>query len=624
MRNAPALSFSLLVLVACSGGTGPQGPAGPPGPTGSTGATGPAGPIGPTGSTGGNGASSLVRVDDESPGANCANGGSAIHVGIDADADGALDDTEIDHTSYVCNGSGGGPTLGQVSGVVRLAGAAAHAGTTITLDRTQTASTAALTVQTTTGPDGSYRFDAVPVGVYTLTASRAGRFPRVVSNVVVLAGEYVVPTQQLFAAEQVHQAQNLFGVATSPRGDTAVFHYDHPGVPAGVVLLHLDTGEIETWPDVVAIDYTPAGDRLVMHGDGQVQVRDIDNRRWWRFDSVLRPTSLAGGRYVTGITCVPTRKVDVITYEFATTFVVADVVQETVRTAGASHFVTSGSCIPDSALSADGLSIAYEGSTPPATNPELFIERVGAPRVATGLAAAPFLFDPTGQRLLAGSFAVGLIEWNLGTTMPTTITTARPRASRVWYSSTGAHVAFQTDDAAFVWSRAGGGLVTIADNDSSHYRPRFSPDGRWVTAYQSTGELVLHDTTTATVALLDPLSDNGARPVFSPDSSTLAYVDTDELVIRSLAAGTDVRRPATGSRSVAFSDDGAWVAYDENVVFTPGAGNYGDLNVFELATQTATFVDRNAGMLRNLPGVLVFVVRTPTEPARNGVWRRAL
>jgi hypothetical protein len=46
---------------------------------------------------------SLVRVDVEPPGQRCASGGSAVHVGLDHDGDGVLDDGEIDSSTYVCD-----------------------------------------------------------------------------------------------------------------------------------------------------------------------------------------------------------------------------------------------------------------------------------------------------------------------------------------------------------------------------------------------------------------------------------------------------------------------------------------------------------------------------------------
>ena len=76
-------------LVACTGDPGATGEAGQPG--------------GP----GPDGANALVKTSDEAPGANCANGGTKIEVGVDADGDGALDTTEVTSTSYVCDGETG-------------------------------------------------------------------------------------------------------------------------------------------------------------------------------------------------------------------------------------------------------------------------------------------------------------------------------------------------------------------------------------------------------------------------------------------------------------------------------------------------------------------------------------
>ena len=62
------------------------------------------------------GPSSLVRVDAELPGANCAQGGVAIKTGLDTNGNGYLDDSEVTSTQYVCNGDtdvtcGGGTIL---------------------------------------------------------------------------------------------------------------------------------------------------------------------------------------------------------------------------------------------------------------------------------------------------------------------------------------------------------------------------------------------------------------------------------------------------------------------------------------------------------------------------------
>jgi hypothetical protein len=46
----------------------------------------------------------LVRVDQESPGANCQYGGLGVSTGLDNDHNGVLSDSEITSTQYVCNG----------------------------------------------------------------------------------------------------------------------------------------------------------------------------------------------------------------------------------------------------------------------------------------------------------------------------------------------------------------------------------------------------------------------------------------------------------------------------------------------------------------------------------------
>jgi hypothetical protein len=88
---------------------GQQGPSGPAGPTGATGAQGPQGPSGATGPVGATGLSSLVKTTAEPAGLNCSVGGTKIEVGVDANANGVLDATEIDLslTRFVCNGAQG-------------------------------------------------------------------------------------------------------------------------------------------------------------------------------------------------------------------------------------------------------------------------------------------------------------------------------------------------------------------------------------------------------------------------------------------------------------------------------------------------------------------------------------
>lgn len=79
------LSITLAGLVACAGSDGADGAAG---------------------ANGAAGASSLVTITDEPAGANCAQGGHRVDVGLDDNGDGALGTEEIDDTTYVCNGAG--------------------------------------------------------------------------------------------------------------------------------------------------------------------------------------------------------------------------------------------------------------------------------------------------------------------------------------------------------------------------------------------------------------------------------------------------------------------------------------------------------------------------------------
>ncbi len=59
------------------------------------------------GINGTDGLTALINTTTEPAGANCAEGGVKIDVGLDDDANGTLEPDEIDNTSYVCNGATG-------------------------------------------------------------------------------------------------------------------------------------------------------------------------------------------------------------------------------------------------------------------------------------------------------------------------------------------------------------------------------------------------------------------------------------------------------------------------------------------------------------------------------------
>jgi len=87
--------------------TGPAGPAGVNGTDGVDGADGVNGTDGASGSDGTNGLSALAVTSMESAGSNCPDGGLKIEVGVDENSNGSLDEDEVDHTQYICNGADG-------------------------------------------------------------------------------------------------------------------------------------------------------------------------------------------------------------------------------------------------------------------------------------------------------------------------------------------------------------------------------------------------------------------------------------------------------------------------------------------------------------------------------------
>lgn len=87
--------------------TGAMGPAGPQGVAGTNGSQGIAGPQGVAGTNGLNGKNTLVNTTIEPAGVNCESGGTKVEVGLDTNANGLLDNTEINAslTKYICNGT---------------------------------------------------------------------------------------------------------------------------------------------------------------------------------------------------------------------------------------------------------------------------------------------------------------------------------------------------------------------------------------------------------------------------------------------------------------------------------------------------------------------------------------
>jgi hypothetical protein len=65
------------------------------------------GETGSAGADGTDGLTSLIDTTAEPVGVNCANGGTKVDVGLDANGDDILDPGEIEHTFYACTGEQG-------------------------------------------------------------------------------------------------------------------------------------------------------------------------------------------------------------------------------------------------------------------------------------------------------------------------------------------------------------------------------------------------------------------------------------------------------------------------------------------------------------------------------------
>lgn len=100
---AVAALFFLVMINACSvdGKGGKNGDPGIPGVPGHNGHDG------NNGNDGSDGLNSLASLIDILPGITCPNGGTLFSVGLDVNRDDALEPTEIQQASYICNGLNG-------------------------------------------------------------------------------------------------------------------------------------------------------------------------------------------------------------------------------------------------------------------------------------------------------------------------------------------------------------------------------------------------------------------------------------------------------------------------------------------------------------------------------------
>ncbi|WNG13563.1 hypothetical protein [Cystobacter fuscus] len=66
------------------------------------------------------GTNALIRLDVEPAGANCSQGGTAVKSGLDANGNGTLETSEVTHTTFVCNGLRGNDGQNGKNSLVRL------------------------------------------------------------------------------------------------------------------------------------------------------------------------------------------------------------------------------------------------------------------------------------------------------------------------------------------------------------------------------------------------------------------------------------------------------------------------------------------------------------------------
>ena len=94
-------------FIDLTGPAGADGTNGANGTNGADGADGQDGADGAPGTDGVDGHKAIAVTGSETAGANCANGGIKIEVGVDDNDDSALQASEIDYTSFICNGADG-------------------------------------------------------------------------------------------------------------------------------------------------------------------------------------------------------------------------------------------------------------------------------------------------------------------------------------------------------------------------------------------------------------------------------------------------------------------------------------------------------------------------------------
>ena len=104
------MGWSVVDLTGPAGTDGTNGTDGQDGSPGANGADGEDGQDGLNGTNGTDGLTALAVTTTLSAGSsnsNCPDGGVQIDVGVDDNGNGVLDSSEIDQTTYICNGADG-------------------------------------------------------------------------------------------------------------------------------------------------------------------------------------------------------------------------------------------------------------------------------------------------------------------------------------------------------------------------------------------------------------------------------------------------------------------------------------------------------------------------------------
>lgn len=126
----------------------------------------------------------------------------------------------------------------------------------------------------------------------------------------------------------------------------------------------------------------------------------------------------------------------------------------------------------------------------------------------------------------------------------------------------------RTYSSRMVWfDRSGKEMEPIGE--AASYQPALSPDGRWLAVALDTannGHYRVHvvDLVRGTVTPITPVSDRNQAPVWSPDSSTLAYVSQETRIEREAADGSGEPETLAEGRRLMTNDwsrDGRYLVY---------------------------------------------------------------